>query len=114
MTQKLEVQLALLCRFCRVLLCYAAGVEDFELVIINAFISEFLKTDIQTNNPYNRSQDFATQQVNGTAKTGAPAVPPREQTRDAPPRPPYDNKDQLAIKKYQVSAIDLITDKFLS
>ncbi|XP_026330894.1 MAGUK p55 subfamily member 5 isoform X5 [Hyposmocoma kahamanoa] len=41
------------------------------------------------------------QQVNGTAKTGAPAVPPREQTRDAPPRPPYDNKDQLAIKKYQ-------------
>ncbi|XP_026330889.1 MAGUK p55 subfamily member 5-A isoform X2 [Hyposmocoma kahamanoa] len=40
-------------------------------------------------------------QVNGTAKTGAPAVPPREQTRDAPPRPPYDNKDQLAIKKYQ-------------
>ncbi|KAL0878757.1 hypothetical protein ABMA27_003799 [Loxostege sticticalis] len=45
------------------------------------------------------------QQVNGTAKTTAPAVPPREVARDAPPRPPaHDNitKEQMeSIKKYQ-------------
>ncbi|XP_053608996.1 protein PALS1 isoform X4 [Plodia interpunctella] len=45
------------------------------------------------------------QQVNGTAKTAAPAVPPREVARDAPPRPPaHDNvtKEQMdSIKKYQ-------------
>ncbi|XP_028037179.1 MAGUK p55 subfamily member 5 isoform X2 [Bombyx mandarina] len=44
------------------------------------------------------------QQVNGTAKTAAPAVPPREVARDAPPRPPAHDvsKDQVdSIKKYQ-------------
>ncbi|GBP10694.1 hypothetical protein EVAR_6259_1 [Eumeta japonica] len=46
--------------------------------------------------------------VNGTTKpvvTGAPAVPPRDSVRDAPPRPPaHEAKDQLdSIKKYQVS-----------
>ncbi|XP_037873057.1 protein PALS1 isoform X2 [Bombyx mori] len=43
-------------------------------------------------------------QVNGTAKTAAPAVPPREVARDAPPRPPAHDvsKDQVdSIKKYQ-------------
>ncbi|KAJ2951709.1 hypothetical protein O0L34_g13871 [Tuta absoluta] len=41
------------------------------------------------------------QQVNGTAT--APAVPPREVARDAPPRPPAhdSNKEQQAISKYQ-------------
>nr|XP_026498011.1 MAGUK p55 subfamily member 5-A isoform X1 [Vanessa tameamea] len=42
-------------------------------------------------------------QVNGTAK-GAPAVPPREAPRDAPPRPPAHDitRDQIdSIKKYQ-------------
>ncbi|XP_037302153.1 MAGUK p55 subfamily member 5-like isoform X1 [Manduca sexta] len=43
-------------------------------------------------------------QVNGTAKTSAPAVPPREVARDAPPRPPAHDltKDQAdSIRKYQ-------------
>ncbi|XP_052748684.1 protein PALS1 isoform X2 [Galleria mellonella] len=52
-------------------------------------------------------KSVAFQQVNGTAKTTAPAVPPREVSRDAPPRPPaHDNvvatKEQMdSIKKYQ-------------
>ncbi|KAM3958778.1 MAGUK p55 family member stardust [Aphomia sociella] len=50
-------------------------------------------------------KSVAFQQVNGTAKTAAPAVPPREVSRDAPPRPPaHDNvtKEQMeSIKKYQ-------------
>ncbi|XP_059044945.1 protein PALS1 isoform X2 [Achroia grisella] len=44
------------------------------------------------------------QQVNGTLKSTAPAVPPREVARDAPPRPAHDNvtKEQMdSIKKYQ-------------
>ncbi|XP_061717775.1 protein PALS1 isoform X1 [Cydia pomonella] len=44
------------------------------------------------------------QQVNGTAKTAAPAIPPREAPRDAPPRPPAHDvtKEQMeSIKKYQ-------------
>ncbi|XP_059044953.1 protein PALS1 isoform X3 [Achroia grisella] len=43
-------------------------------------------------------------QVNGTLKSTAPAVPPREVARDAPPRPAHDNvtKEQMdSIKKYQ-------------
>ncbi|XP_063538298.1 protein PALS1 isoform X5 [Cydia strobilella] len=43
-------------------------------------------------------------QVNGTAKTAAPAIPPREAPRDAPPRPPAHDvtKEQMeSIKKYQ-------------
>lgn len=46
---------------------------------------------------------FHIQGVNGTSK---PAVPPREVSRDAPPRPPTlePTKEQLeSIKKYQVS-----------
>ncbi|XP_060804196.1 protein PALS1 isoform X1 [Amyelois transitella] len=49
-------------------------------------------------------KSVAFQQVNGTAKTAAPAVPPREVARDAPPRPPAHDvgKDQVdSIKKYQ-------------
>ncbi|XP_063894657.1 uncharacterized protein Sdt isoform X1 [Helicoverpa armigera] len=50
-------------------------------------------------------KSVAFQQVNGTAKTVAPAVPPRDTARDAPPRPPaHDNvsKEQMdSIKKYQ-------------
>ncbi|XP_075977429.1 MAGUK p55 family member stardust isoform X3 [Anticarsia gemmatalis] len=44
------------------------------------------------------------QQVNGTAKTVAPAVPPRDSGGVAPPRPPAHDvtKDQMdSIKKYQ-------------
>ncbi|XP_050663595.1 protein PALS1 isoform X3 [Leptidea sinapis] len=44
------------------------------------------------------------QQMNGTAKGVAPAVPPREVARDAPPRPPAHDvtKEQMdSIKKYQ-------------
>lgn len=44
------------------------------------------------------------QQVNGNAKNTAPAVPPREVSRDAPPRPPAHDvtKEQMeSIKKYQ-------------
>ncbi|CAH1637075.1 unnamed protein product [Spodoptera littoralis] len=52
-------------------------------------------------------KSVAFQQVNGTAKTVAPAVPPRDTARDAPPRPPaHDNvsKEQMdSIKKYQES-----------
>ncbi|KAJ0176301.1 hypothetical protein K1T71_008475 [Dendrolimus kikuchii] len=44
------------------------------------------------------------QQVNGNAKSTAPAVPPREVARDAPPRPPAHDvtKEQMeSIRKYQ-------------
>ncbi|CAG5043427.1 unnamed protein product [Parnassius apollo] len=44
------------------------------------------------------------QQVNGSAKAAAPAVPPREVPRDAPPRPPALDvtRDQIeSIRKYQ-------------
>ncbi|CAH2041732.1 unnamed protein product, partial [Iphiclides podalirius] len=48
------------------------------------------------------------QQVNGNVKGAAPAVPPREVPRDAPPRPPALDvtRDQIeSIRKYQVSAV---------
>lgn len=43
------------------------------------------------------------QQVNGSAR-GAPAVPPREAPRDAPPRPPA--HEIATLTKYQVSAMN--------
>ncbi|XP_045451943.1 uncharacterized protein LOC123660970 [Melitaea cinxia] len=52
--------------------------------------------------PGTADKKYILQQVNGAAK-GAPAVPPREAPRDAPPRPPaHDTRDQVdSIKKYQ-------------
>ncbi|CAG9582988.1 unnamed protein product [Danaus chrysippus] len=58
---------------------------------------------VKTTPKYPNTADRKTFQVNGSAK-GAPAVPPREAPRDAPPRPPAHDltREQVdSIKKYQ-------------
>ncbi|CAG4961411.1 unnamed protein product [Colias eurytheme] len=54
------------------------------------------------------------QQLNGTTKGIAPAVPPREVPRDAPPRPPAHDvtKEHIeSIRKYQCSRVQFFEGK---